>query len=357
MTEVRPYSLLALLVAGVLASTVAIMQERDLGGARSIWKRVALSLAVAGGLLTHFQFGIVVASLFVALGLMTLAKGWHRTIWHACACACTGMVAAVLLHPGFWDSINRLRTTPALDSSIEYRVGRTISSLLKLALPSGWAAGVGRLASTSAGILLLSACLIAALGIATVLVVRRVRRDERTKLYETIAIPATMGIVVLSSVVLLYLIGQSPRHAMGPKYLVIALPTVLVALGIIIQAKRMRMVVLALFAFQIITAASLAKKLHREGPCSIGSPSLPIAAENPSRGQLIGLLWCAEPTQQVFVSKGALARADVAAVDQLTLFHSSDQLPAKFKSWGFEVKSKAKLWRAHGWLLELSAKP
>jgi hypothetical protein len=72
------------------------------------------------------------------------------------------------------------------------------------------------------------------------------------------AIPAFLAVTCWASIVVLYLFGLSPLHAMGPRYISFVTPYVFIALALVAQQHRakipMAIVVSALLVYQLIGA-------------------------------------------------------------------------------------------------------
>lgn len=215
----RQYGLLALVsVLTVWAALAWFARSRRPG----IAAMLGLGVLIGAGLLTYYQFALLVAGLM--LWLTVACWGRWRQLVTLYGSGVVGVAILFLGHPGFWNSLSVLGDLASMgDLELGVRVKRTTDAIAGLVNP-----GVGtRLAAASTSVQLWT---LVAAAVAMVLILavggwpRRVNgRDGESPATPPFAI-GLLGVWSLALVVGLYLSGRSPSHAMGDRYLAMSLP-------------------------------------------------------------------------------------------------------------------------------------
>jgi 4-amino-4-deoxy-L-arabinose transferase-like glycosyltransferase len=183
---------------------------------------LGLGLLIGVGMLTYYQFALLVVGLMLWLTI----GGWGR--WRQLlALYASGLVGVLILvaaHPGFWTSLWVLDDPNSLgDPQWGLRVQRAAESAARLVSPE-----LGRMVTEASPRVQVAALLAGVVAIALALLVGgwrpgAERRDADPSARRLLAI-GLLGGWNLGLVVGLYLIARSPGHAMGDRYLAMALP-------------------------------------------------------------------------------------------------------------------------------------
>lgn len=183
---------------------------------------LGLGLLIGAGLLTYYQFALLLAGLM--LWLTVTCWGQWRHLAELFASGVVGVVVLVAGHPGFWNSLTVLSGLASMgDLELGVRIERTATAVTRLVNP----ALAARLAE--AGTSVQAWTLLAVALVAVLLVVlggwprRAERRDGDPTASRLVAI-CLLGGWNLALIVGLYLSGRSPSHAMGDRYLAMAVP-------------------------------------------------------------------------------------------------------------------------------------
>jgi len=200
--EARQYPLLAL-AAVLLAWAVT----RLLGRGASARRCLALAAVTCLGLLTHFQFPVVAAG----AGLLLLGPMLRRPRGSATAgvaAMAAGALLALLVQPGFAESLRRQQEQAAGANDVLARLGHTVRTLANFLLP-------GSVMPTA-----LAVVIVAAGAVLLLLVVRDRRRERDESALRVVFLFGWIAAVTCAS----YLAGRSHGQAMAGKYLAAAWP-------------------------------------------------------------------------------------------------------------------------------------
>lgn len=216
----RQYVLLSLV--SVLAAWAALAFFSPARRPR-VWEAAVVGVAIGAGLLTYYQFAVLVAGLMIWLTITCWGHLRHLLLLYGSGVL--GTIILLVAHPGFVRSLSVLANanTAHGDINVEARLGRSVAALSRivspaLATPSTWGSWL-----VPTAILLCGAALI----LVVIVVAFRSARQSNAGLgspdYRVLAL-TMLGVWNLAFIVGLYLTGRSPIHAMADRYLSMVLP-------------------------------------------------------------------------------------------------------------------------------------
>lgn len=215
----RQYGLLSLVsVLTVWAALAWFGPTRRPG----VWATLGLGLLIGAGMLTYYQFALLVAGVMLWLTIVCWRR-WRQLL----ALYLSGAIGVLVLfvcHPGFWTALSTLGGLASMgDLELAVRVKRVADALASLVNP---ALG-SRLAGASMSVQVLGLAGGALVAAVLLVVAGRRRRTESHDADATARRLLATGLLGgwnLALIVGLYLTGRSPSHAMGDRYLAMALP-------------------------------------------------------------------------------------------------------------------------------------
>jgi hypothetical protein len=319
----RQYGLLALVsVLTVWAALAWFGAERRPGVAKAL----GLGLLIGAGMLTYYQFAVLVAGVMVWLTITCWGR-W-RTLLALYAAGLFGVGVLFVGHPGFANSLGVLGSLASMgDLELPVRIQRTASALASMVNPglADWILGA------SSRVQVWAVIGGAAVALAVLLIGAWPRRGEGWEVDSEgrrIATVCLLGAWNLIIVVALYLTGRSPSHAMGDRYLAMALPFLaLVPLVLFRRGGRLRRgnVVAASLVVATLCGASVYSQVHANlRPASTQSAGSVLAGarhvviDTLARGVVPRVLVDARPDLEVYADIGSRLLAQPAAwIDQL----------------------------------------
>jgi len=208
--EVRQYALL-----GLWSVLFVFFLLRGLDRKASFLSLIALGLCTAAGLLTHYHFSLLIGAAFTLVMLRCIVLRDLRTTVAALVAMVTGIGLFAALHPLLFQSSRVSGQLQSFDAGqIVPRLNRTIETLASFYVTPPLMRFAGAL-------------LLALIVWAMVLQLRKrgqhpgvIKRIAGSKQFQVMY----LLVVVSAAVSSLYVLGMSPAHAMGPKYLAMIFP-------------------------------------------------------------------------------------------------------------------------------------
>jgi len=281
---------------------------------------VMFAITTAAGALTHFHFALLLASVAVLVAVRAWGCARGRVVMLLGAAA-AGVAAVPLAIPRFPEMLNRQRLGADTFSQVEFatRIEEVIqqakvtidgfllpvqvTQLVQAALHAG---GLSMSARSTGSLLLLF--VLAAVGFEATLRGRRsLLRQWTQRLDGDVLAVGCLLAWLLGSTVGLYLSFQSPRHAMGGRYLAMAHPLIafvpIVALRYVPRGATTLALIFCLF--QLLPLRLLSAHQVSPTPSTIGpvfSERQHLVVDNPARGILPPIIMRADRDTLVFVS-------------------------------------------------------
>lgn len=209
--ETRPYTLVA-----TWSILFFYLLARWQMGVRNRWLWLGLAICTAGGLLTNFQFALLVGGAGLVVVAQSLAWGEIKQAVRPILSMLSGTLLFAMVHPGFWMSFVRQRaqTDRCHPGELMDRAQRIVVTFGEFVAPPAWLIPVSVLLSVVV--------------VGLVLVQRRWPVNDGRSGLSTGRSPLlflmTMLAVVVVAMSLFYLRCFTPYHAMAPKYLAMVLP-------------------------------------------------------------------------------------------------------------------------------------
>jgi len=303
--QTRQYGLLALTVVLFVSAVLRFLRDGN------FWAPGSLGAFATAGLLTHYQFSLVLAAVGVWALAFLLRGGQRRRAAVLMTTLGLAVLCTVLIHPLVLKSLRAGTGRIQRSSGAPVAVGvfRCLFAWLDLIVPFQFA---GSMAATLIRYWPLT---IATVGLIVLLVVALARRHRwrvDVILLDTVdAVPALAGTAVGATVTGLYIFGFSPEHAMGPRYLLIASPLLFVALAQLLDRVPLpgtwsRPVLAALVAYQLICGCFSTYQYVRVSRSRANPDYLrdarPILLDTTARGILPTALWHADPDTPVYAA-------------------------------------------------------
>lgn len=220
----RQYGLLALFTVATVWASLALFGSQHKPRITAVLVTAAL---LALGVGTHYHFAILIAGLAMWLTI----TGWRRwrvlVAWYGTAALGFGLF--LIMHPGLWSALATVES-PSFDSggSVLQRLKLTVTTVFGF-FTSPQLAGslVARFASPTALMIALAGF---ALVVSSLLVwnlhwkTPAAPSTESERAARNLGAVSSIGLWVLAVIVVLFLTGRSPSHAMGDRYLAMAWP-------------------------------------------------------------------------------------------------------------------------------------
>lgn len=222
----RQYGLFALLTVATSWAALACFGP---GRRPRVLPTIGSGVLIGLGLGTHYQFALVVAGLL----LWIVISCWRRwsLVLAAVAAALLGLGILALLHHGFWQALTAVSSSAFDGGSSAQRLTPTFSSIFGFFLTPELSARVAAASqqpwALTAALAVATVSLVAGL----VLALRSDRRVDAASIKfedqlarHRVAAVCFVGLWIVATTSALFLVGQSPSHAMGDRYLAAALP-------------------------------------------------------------------------------------------------------------------------------------
>ncbi len=268
----RQYGLLALLgVLAALAAHTIVTQPRP--GLRA---GAFLALTAALGIATHYHFAVMLAGILVWMAAASVMLRDPRPILVGGGAAGAGALLFVTMHPGFRVAFDTQQAqAQALNAhGFLMRIERTITSIAAYFVPrrlTEWTLGeIESVRWRVRGLIAIGAAVAGALLAA----LRRPRAAEPSG-HEPAADEAGpivghprpsrrkelamlfLGVWMTGAIVYLYLTGQSPTHAMGPRYLAAAWPFLAFLPAVLLRRLDARAATVVVIAWALVVFAPM----------------------------------------------------------------------------------------------------
>lgn len=302
-TATRQYSLLSLTVVGLTASLLFFLKRRSVAAVIFVYA------AAAAGLLTHYQFAVILA-LGVMIAAILLARGRQ---WRALALLAAAVTASLLtfllLHPGFMASLatQRGQVGGLAWSDFPYRMTRLLSALFEQVMLS-------RVARASADAVIrywvIALLLVLAASLGLWMIIRRKALAVAAAADGVIFLPV-FAISAFLLVAILYVFQISPRHAMGAQYLMAVSPLLFMAgaqaFDKLVSGRRWALgLIVALIVCQAAyggwTTRGEVRMAAAERIAFLPDPGSPILLDSVARGVLPTVLWHAPGSAPVYAA-------------------------------------------------------
>ncbi len=305
----RPYSFLALSSACFLVSLLYFLSHPS-------WRRTVLLFAsITAGVLVHYHFPLLLGACLAVASLSNIGKkAWRTLVWLG-ASLCSASILFFAVHPTFYVSLIRQQdqTQPFSWADVPTRASRCIYTLLENFVPHRYVYFLGPLLARYWLMVLIAviiALLIAAFLMRGKIMQFRIRRLSGIEYLPTIGLSLSIGALWV-----LYLSFLSPRHAMGPKYLMLVSPLLFVVVGQLFEGFRNRRPSLAAIltilllvwqtAYGTLGTVHFIREAKKRGtpPRILETSRTPVILDSVARGVLSTIIWHVHPETPVFASR------------------------------------------------------
>ncbi|HUT23836.1 MAG TPA: glycosyltransferase family 39 protein [Sumerlaeia bacterium] len=308
--EARPYALLGLISVCFFLNLARFCDRR------SRFSLALVSLLSVAGLLTHYHFAVLLGLAAGLAGLSLAGQRGRRQLVALAGGIASSLGAFCALHPFFFRSIVR-QQAQAPGFGLEEAAPRTVSaiqSLLDLAAPGAVSRPLSLIAVKHWGASLLLCGLVA--GSIAVWLFRKRRSGDSGPKRRLGWMPAALSVSTFFCVALLYILGASPRHAMGPKYIAFISPFFFMCLGQCVDvlgrkpfnARLALAFGVMLFAYQAAYGAYTTVRYAqyqtwaRSQSVRLEKSPLPLIVDTVARGVVPTILWRANPRMPVYAA-------------------------------------------------------
>ena len=299
--QARPYELLGLFSVLYVWLAAKCLQEPEADVGAGWHQHVFLGIVVAGGLLTHYHFALLLGATAAFMAVRCI-QGRGRFLWGTALAMTAGTVVFVLIHPGFWRSF-LLAQRQAQSLSLDGLRARTVtvgSVLLEFVVPPRLG---GRIPLWVVGLV--------GVGLAVrYLRWRRIRASVSGFLERRCGRVLFIFCGCFAGIVLLYLTFVSPAHAMRPRYLSLIWPCVaLMAVMLVHKWSGGRLYALAGLCVLMVVSGwlhvlyQLPHTPNRFHPMRMRSR--PVLIDNTDRGVLPRIMWHLRPDRPVYAASQA----------------------------------------------------
>jgi uncharacterized membrane protein len=275
-----------------------------------------LCLAGAAGLLTHYQFILVILVCGAAAFVQFLLAKNYRPILLLASCLFLTALIFCALNPLFYQSFERqsAQAQPFSWNEVPGRLHKVITAFFEIFIPLRLSLIFSDLIIQLRFMLPVLVLIASCACLAVVIIKRQLRKNILGWLQLPDSIPAVGTAACFCAIVILYLLCKSPRHAMGVKYLMLVTPILFIVLGQVIEAfyskyhKFGLIIVLLLLASQLAYGSLTLIRVMRPSkmPAAISllkDGDTPLVLDSAHRGVLPGILWHAHPDKPVFASR------------------------------------------------------
>ena len=268
-----------------------------------------LMLLTAVGLLTHYHFGLVVAGCILFWVVVLSVRGDRRRAATMVLSALGGCALVVLLHPSFYHSFlaQASRAEAAAAFPLSHRINKLLISYMGFFVVRE---SVFRYVVTERAFVLalLGAVLLA--GVVGVYLRRRSKRDRAADpqaLARRFTSWLTLFLIGVTTV--LYLVGLTPAHAMGGRYLSFVWPFFAFVPGLLLRYLPRGRTFLALLLCVLMLGSGI-DHVRRLAASARRSPSLAeavagserVVLDNLRRGVVLQVVWDLPDSKLVFAA-------------------------------------------------------
>jgi len=308
VVETRQYSLLSFASVAFLLALVFFLRNPS---RRSVF---LLGAVTALGMLTHYHFVLLlcIGSFAAAIQLAFSNRGLGALAL-LCLSLCIGGLVFYLLHPDFYLSIAR-QTGSARQTLVPLGLAERLTRCLRAPLESIMPADTAYNTATRIVRHRWSSFACVSLLASTTVLSRRARKCLMRFSLSTEALPTIAVVVMTLALWLLYLLGVSPRHAMGAKYFVLVAPLLFVVLAQCLSLLERPRPTLSVVCFFIILSFHLAHAISSTvdythaarqrvaDAHSLNASGGPIVLDSVSRGVVPVVLWNVLPDTPVYAA-------------------------------------------------------
>jgi hypothetical protein len=301
----RQYSFLAFSVASLCFSLIFFLRNKSLSGL------ILTYFCALIGLLVHYHFIIVLGfSIVMAAAILFCSRNWRALVSLAASVA-TAVLTFVVLHPLFISSFNKQQHQAQsfnLDD-LSYRATKCLDSVLHLIIPSRYATFISDLVVSPLGLFFI---ILIIAGFAAILLIPKARNHLIIENFFSFNwFPLVISSFTLLSIWSLYIFHFTPRHAMGPRYIMIVSPILFIVLAQLLdRLLKLRifppLLLILLISYQAIvggytTYRQVQSAMRQEFP-KILKTDTPIILDSIARGVLPRILWHVKENTLVYAA-------------------------------------------------------
>lgn len=305
-SETRPYSLLGLLVLFTIFSIINFRRVP------SLLNMFLLSVALLLGMLTHYQFLIIMG---ICLTWMVVYYFLHKnylTILKLFTSSILGILLFLIINPGFFNSfkLQQAQVQPFSYVNVFYRLARSFKGLADLMMPD-------RITESRYAPVYLLLVGLFLLIICFNLFVKGKSTNKKPKQIFTSLFYEDSFIFVISTlstlvIIFTYVLSMSPRHAMGVKYLMLVSPLLFIVLAQILSVADTKYHCKTVLFTLLLLTSHLYYGIHstiqyRFGIVNQNHPYFydslePIIFDSVARGEIPRNLWYANPNTLIYAT-------------------------------------------------------
>ncbi|MBN2357597.1 glycosyltransferase family 39 protein [candidate division KSB1 bacterium] len=288
--EARPYELLAL---AAILFVLELVRFADSSGRRRT-ALIGLSFATLLGVLTHYHFYILLFCGLIYIVYLSIRMRL-KSILMALIAIMVALLAGHFVHPGLFKAIKRMGSELIFFDGIIKRLDRTALA-----------------ASSFLSNIHLFQYILIAVGIyflISFMVKYRYRRTTWRRETSPAGAVLFLGFGFFFITVFLFILGFSPAHAMGEKYLCVVWPLAAVFAAALLTLKDVRHQLLPVFIMvfiflqsAIILSLPFFENLEQRDIRSLLRKPDAVVVDNVARGELLRLIWYVPEDKQVFAA-------------------------------------------------------
>ncbi len=276
--EARPYELFTLAGIFFVWQLLKVTHSNNI----SISDVGTLIIAILMGIFSHYHFYLFLFSAFVSVGYLACRERQQHILWVALAIL-TAAIITNLLHRGVFTAIPKLREELLFTDSVIRRLDRIVLAL-----------------SSFLSHVHLIQYLLIALGfifLIRFMIFNKNLFDFYRHLPSGMVVLNITVIVFITLVSFLYILGFSPKHAMGGKYLLPIWPLAVVIFVSMISAKnhfsKWQWIIPAFLFIQTFIDVKwlMVQEKKYSDPQAIFRKADAIIIDNVARGELLRLIW------------------------------------------------------------------
>jgi len=308
-TVVRQYSLLGLAVAFYFFSLIRFLNARQLVSTKlSILSSFYIFLAIIIGLLTHYQFIVVLgcASLLAAF-ILIKAKDYAGFV-KLSMISFSSLIVSIMLHPNFYHSFIR-QQSQAQDfdwGSLSWRLEKIFTTLVQIFAPSyGYGFTLFVVITT-----LLSVIVCVRL---TLFLRQKTNRDLFYQLPHEHWLPLASACLISFIVFTLYAFSFTPAHAMSTIYINVLTPVYFIFIAQLLNFWQLKFKLFTPFFFACLLGWQAAYGIYVAYLYSINEAkkhkviemlqtNTPIILDSVARGVLPTFIWHVNNDAQVYAA-------------------------------------------------------
>ena len=298
----RQYSLLGLVVICFAFSAINFKNKPSI--ANSFW----LGLCTLVGVLTHYQFVILVAIAFAWLAVFFYLKKDLAPIYKILISSIAAALLFLLINPGFFQSVMRQQQRQAISlfhSGMPYLAYRSFYDFSLLFLPE-----IITVSKYSKINMVIFAVFL--LGVGLYIFIKRKPKNLITHLFDERNFITVTSFLTLAAVVLLYVIRVFPKHAMSVKSLMLVSPLLFVVLAqLLLFFDKNHHRFIYFFTFFVLTVQIIfgiqgtikyVGEVKKHALPEIFKAPVPIILDQTTGGILPANLWYAHPDSPVYAA-------------------------------------------------------